>query len=216
MRLIVTRPHHDITTSYLSVWAKDIVEFAEQKGADVIDLPGKTANRKELESRIKKLQPELVFLNGHGDDDRVAGHDNEILVKSDDNHDILKGRITYALACKSGQGLGRRISEDDGATYIGYSDDFVFMSDRSYVSRPLNDPKAEPFKKSSNQVMISLLKGHSAKEASERSKNVFKEQFDRLLSSSANPDSLPTAKYLWWNMRNQVCLGNGEAKLPKH
>ena len=213
MRLIVTRPRHDIPTIYLSIWAEEVIKLAKEKGVDVIDLLQEKANRKELEGRIKKLQPELIFLNGHGGEDRITGHDNEILIKAEDNHEILKGRITYALACKSGKVLGRIISENNGATYIGYCDDFIFMSDNNYTARPLADPKAEPFMKSSNQVMISLLKGHSAQEASERSKNAFKEQFTRLLSSSADPDSLPTAKYLWWNMRNQVCLGNGDAKL---
>ncbi|MFH1361592.1 MAG: hypothetical protein ABIH69_02940 [bacterium] len=213
MRLVVTRPQHDVTTSYLFVWAKEIINLAENKGVQVTDLQGENANRHELEGRIRKLQPESIFLNGHGNEDHVTGHNDEILIKMDDNHEILEGRITYALACKSGKLLGQRISKNNGATYIGYSDDFIFICDHNHIARPLTDPKAQPFMESSNQVMISLLKGHSAQEASERSKNVFNKHFTRLLSSSTDPDSLQTAKYLWWNMRNQVCLGNGEATL---
>lgn len=213
MRLIVTRPQHDVTTNYLSSWAEEIIKLAKEKGLEIIDLTRDKANRKELESRIRKLSPELVFFNGHGNEDRIAGHDDEVLIKAEDNHDILKGKITYALACKSGKVLGPKISEGNEATYIGYSDDFIFISDNNYISKPLSDPKAKPFMESSNHVMVSLLKGHNAQDASERSKNVFKEHFAKLLSSSSDPDSSNTAKYLWWNMRNQVCLGNGEAKL---
>lgn len=214
MRLIVTRPQHDITTSYISIWAEEIIEFAMKKGLEVADLSKNRANRKELEGRLNKLNPELVFLNGHGNSEAVTGHDNEILIKAEDNHDVLKGRITYALSCKSGDVLGQKVTENNKATYIGYSNDFIFPFDNNYTARPLLDPKANPFMRASNQVMISLLKGHSAEDASARSKNVFEEQFTKLLSSDTDQDSLQSAKYLWWNKRNQVCLGNGEAKLP--
>jgi hypothetical protein len=202
-----------MTTRYISIWAEEIIEFAREKGFDVADLPNNQANRRELEGRLTKLNPELVFLNGHGDSEAVTGHDNEVLIKAADNHNVLKGRITYALSCKSGDILGRRVTEGNGATYIGYLNDFIFPFDNKYTAKPLLDPKARPFMRASNQVMVSLLKGHKAKDASARSKNVFEAQFTKLLSSSTDQDLLQSAKYLWWNGRNQVCLGNGEAKL---
>jgi hypothetical protein len=214
VRLIVTRPQHDIPTNYLSHWAGEIIKLAEEKGIDVIDLIRDKANRSELEGRLRKLSPEIVFLNGHGSEDCIGGHNDEVLVKAEDNHEVLKGKITYALACKSGKVLGRKISKGNDATYIGYTDDFIFISDNNYVSKPLSDPKARLFMEASNHVMVSLLKGHSAQEASEKSKNAFRANFTRLLSSGNDPDSSNIAKYLWWNMRNQVCLGNGAAKLP--
>ena len=61
MRLIVTRPQHDITTSYLSAWAEEVIKLAKEKGVNVVDLLRDNANRKELEGRIKKLKPELIF-----------------------------------------------------------------------------------------------------------------------------------------------------------
>ncbi|MEK7173415.1 MAG: hypothetical protein AAB740_05610 [Patescibacteria group bacterium] len=72
---------------------------------------------------------------------------------------------------------------------------------------------AEIQMEASNQVMISLLKGNSAKDASERSKNKFKDNLFRLMSSNADPDSLQAAQLLFWNMRRQVCLGDIDAKL---
>ena len=78
---------------------------------------------------------------------------------------------------------------------------------------PIDDPKARPFMEASNQVMISLLKGNKAKDASERSKSKFRDNYIRLLSSSADQDSLQAAQCLWWNMRNQVCLGDLDAEL---
>ncbi|PJA09429.1 hypothetical protein COX68_02815, partial [Candidatus Falkowbacteria bacterium CG_4_10_14_0_2_um_filter_41_15] len=126
------------------------------------------------------------------------------------NHELLNGKIVYALSCKSGNILGKRAYELENAAYIGYKDDFVFMMDEDYTFKPLNDPKSRPFMEASNQVMISLLKGKSAKEASQKSIDKFKNNYQKLLTSNTDIDSLTAAQFLWWNARNQVCLGGGE------
>ena len=208
MRLIVTRPQHDVTTRYISSWAEEIIACAQQKNVDIIDLLKDKANRNELESRIKKLMPKLIFLNGHGSDDSVAGHNNETLVKARENHDLLKGKITYSLSCDSGRVLGPMVAANEDTVYIGYQDEFIFVFDKNYISKPMLDPRAKPFMESSNQLMISLLKGHEASESSNRSKNVFRKKYTELLASTTDVDSLQAAQFLWWNMKNQVCLGN--------
>ena len=213
MRLIVTRPQHDVTTRYLSSWAGEIIDFAKKKGVEVCDLAKEKANKNELEGRVKKLKPEAIFLNGHGNDDCVTGHDNKVMVSVQENYNILNNKITYALSCNSGKELGQKVVENGGAAYIGYSDEFAFICDNNYLHRPIDDPKAKPFMEASNQVMISLLKGNSAKDASERSKNKFKDSLVKLLSSNADPDSLKAAQLLFWNMRRQVCLGGMDAKI---
>lgn len=213
MKLIITRPQHDVTTSYLFDWAKEIIQLAQNKGLELIDLCKNKANRRELTSRIKKLNPKLLFFNGHGSDDNIAGHNNEILIKAEDNHQLLKGKITYALACNSGKKLGKVATSNNEATYIGYADEFIFMADNKHINKALKDPLAKPFMESSNQIMVALLKGHSAKEASERSKKLFAQSSRKLMSSSADPNELQAAQFLWWNMQNQVCLGDAEAKL---
>lgn len=213
MKMIVTRPQYDTTTKYLSVWAEEVINFAKKNKIEVIDLLKHKANKKDFVGRVKKLQPDVIFLNGHGDDDCVTGHDEETLVEVGDNHDILRGAITYALSCNSGKILGQKVVENKATTYIGYEDKFIFVSDRNYIHSPIDDPKARPFMEASNQVMISLLKGNKAKDASERSKNKFRDNYIRLLSSSADQDSLQAAQCLWWNMRNQVCLGDLDAEL---
>lgn len=213
MRMIITRPEHDVTTRYLSSWAEEVIVLAREKGVDSIDLRRDKASREELEGRIKKVAPEILFLNGHGHEDRVAGHDNQILVQLGDNHAILKDKITYALSCDSAKGLGAEVVKDGVATYIGYVDEFIFMVDSQYITKPLQDQKANPFRNASNQVMKALFKGHSAQEASARSKQSFRNHYTRFSSSKSDPDSLQMAQFLWWNMRHQVCLGNGNARI---
>ncbi|NQV12732.1 MAG: hypothetical protein HQ530_00315 [Parcubacteria group bacterium] len=213
MRIIVTRPQHDVTTRYLAGWAEEIIDLARKKGVTVIDLNKDKANKDGFVGRMKKVQPELVFLNGHGGDNCVCGHDNEQLVKSGENHNVLKDKVTYALSCNSGKTLGEQVAKNRNTTYIGYKDEFIFISDDRYVTRPLEDPRAKPFRESSNQVMISLLKGKTAQEASEKSKEKFNKCRIEMLSSGSDSDSLQAAQFLWWNGRNQVCLGDTEARL---
>lgn len=206
--IIVTRPEHDLTTKYISLWAEEIINLARKKGIKVVDLKRDKANKLELSGRIKKLSPRALFINGHGNESCVTGHDNEVLIQDGDNQDLLKGKIIYAVSCKSGDVLGRSASELKGTVYIGYKDDFVFVTDQEHNFRPLLDPKARPFMDASNQVMISLLKGNKAKEASRKSIKKFHDNCQSLLTSNADVDSLTAAQFLWWNARNQVCLGN--------
>lgn len=208
MKLILTRPQHDVTTNYLSSWAGEIVILARKRGVEVFDLVNHKANRIEFEGRMKKLRPELVFLNGHGDNDCIAGYDNEILVKAGENHNILGGKITYALSCNAGKTLGPAAVEELNTAFIGYTDEFIFVGDSNYISRPLQDPRAKPFMESSNQVVLSLLKGNGPNEASARSKSKFREHYLKCLSSKADPDSLQIAQFLWWDRQHQVCLEN--------
>jgi len=84
-----------------------------------------------------------------------------------------------------------------------------------HLSRPLNDKRAKPFMEASNHVAISLIKGHKAHEASRRSKELFKRNYQSLLSSNSDPDALQDARFLWWNMKHQVCLGDSSAFLHR-
>ncbi len=213
MVFLITRPDYDPPTKYLSQWSEEIIEIAKSKGHEIIDLKNKKATKKELTSRLAKLNPNLVVLNGHGSEDSITGQDQEVLIKAGENHDILHSRITYAVSCSSGKSLGPKSVEAGNSTFIGYDDDFVFTSDRKCLSRPLEDKRAKPFMEASNHVAISLLKGHKALDASNRSKEMFKKSFQKLLSSNADPNSLQDARFLWWNMTHQVCLGNGEARI---
>ena len=85
MKMIVTRPQYDVITKYLSVWAEEVINFAKEKGIEVFDLIKEKANKKDFCGRVKKLQPDMIFLNGHGDDDCVTGHDDQEIVRAGDN-----------------------------------------------------------------------------------------------------------------------------------
>ena len=62
--LLITRPNYEITTRYLYVWNKKVIEEAERKGVNVLDLEKEKVVKKEFVGRMRKVNPALVFLNG--------------------------------------------------------------------------------------------------------------------------------------------------------
>lgn len=209
--MLITRPNHDITTNYLYYWSEQIIDFASEKGVSVFDLAGKKATKNEFVGRMKKLNPKFVMFNGHGNPGAIGGYNNETLVDMK-NIEILEGRIIFSRSCSSAQVLGAS-SVKNGGAFIGYNDDFVFLIDNAHVTKPLNDKLAALFLAPSNHVAVALLKQHSAGEATERSRAMFRQSIVKALSTDATDDDKDALPYLVWDMSHQVCLGDQTLKV---
>lgn len=203
---LITRPEHDDTTHYLSIWSKETIKVAEIQGAKVLDLQGERANKAEFESKMEKLSPKLVMLNGHGDLDLVTGHKNQALIKVGVNEGLLKSKIVYALSCKSAKVLGPASIRAGALSYTGYEDDFIFVYEPNLFTRPLLDKTVGLFLEPSNIFIESLIKGHSVRESFERSRNTIKKNFNRAVSTLETDPT--TARFLWWNLRNFKAHGD--------
>ena len=153
------------------------------------------------------------MINGHGNDDCVYGQQNKILVKKGENEAVFKDTVVYARSCSSATGLGKACATNVNTTYIGYTGDYWFMFDENKLFNPLEDETARKFLEPSNYVAISLLKGYTATEANERSKNIMKQQMLRMLASTASSDDQSMLPLVLWNYNHQVCLGDGDAKV---
>lgn len=207
--MLITRPNHDVTTSYLYFWCKPILDQAKKGRISTTDLKGKRANHSEFVSIVKKTHPSLIVFNGHGDKSRVTGYDNETLVEAGKNEAILTKSIVYARSCKSAKALGPKSITSGCKAYIGYDDDFVFFIEEGKISRPLEDKTAKLFIEPSNQVVISLLKGHLASESNSRSKEGFKRVIQKMATSASSKEETELIPYMIWNFTHQVCLGDG-------
>ncbi len=136
-----------------------------------------------------------------------------LLIIADSNSDLLKGRVTYAVSCNSAKKLGKACA-DENTAYIGYNESFVFNAERKYLSQPLKDQRAARFLQPSNQVSLSLIKGHTAEESLQSSKKLFREAIIKLLPSVNNdPHDREDAADLFWDMNHQVCEGNGSLRI---
>lgn len=211
--LLITRPNHDSSTTYLFHWSKPIIEVARQKGFKIVDLTGDMANKTDFTGRIKKINPSFVFFNGHGDQAVIMGQDNKILVSVGENEEILRGKIVYARSCSSAKKLGPKSIRSGTRAFIGYTEPFIFMYDPQRSTRPLTDKTAALFLEPSNKVVTTLLKGHSCLEASKRARDGFRRNIEKLLTSESKKEDTGALRFLFWDMKHQVCLGDPSASL---
>lgn len=210
--ILVTRPNHDLVTTYISTWAKNVLIEADKRGIPKLDLSFKKAKRSYFESYIQKNQPKLIFLNGHGSVDSITGFDNEVLVNFE-NIDILEGKIIYARSCDAGVKLGPKAITGGALCFIGYRQSFVVGYSEEHWTRPLQDPLARLFLEPSNLVPITFLKGNSAADAYRKSQNASFKNFSFVLSTKASSLEKDAAPYLWHNRKYQVLLGDPLSKL---
>lgn len=208
--LLITRPEHDFTTRYLSRWSEKIITEAKNKGRNVIDLLRGKANRKRFISTLEKRGPGLVVLNGHGSENSVMGHDNEIILKEGDGGAISL-KIIFARSCKSAKILGQNAIAHGATTYLGYKEDFWFRYNPAKISKPIEDKTAALFLEPSNHLVISLLKGHQTGYSNKKSRVLFRENIEKLLIAGPSTEDYDAIRYLYWDMINQVCLGKKDA-----
>lgn len=211
--MIITRPNYENTTNYLFKWSEHILDFAKNTHKKVVDISGKKVTKPILESYIRKIKPGFIMINGHGNDNCVTGHDDEVLVEKDRNAEIFKDSIIYARSCSSAKELGKVCAEQFNATYIGYTGDYWFMWEEDKLFHPLKDQTAKKFLEPSNHIAIALLKGSTANEANLKSKNLMKQQILKMVTSAASSDEQSMLPLMVWNYNHQVCLGDGEAKI---
>ncbi len=203
MLLLLTRPRYDTPTHYLFYWAGLLVDEAKKNGVKVIDLDKGKAKKKKLHSYLAKQPIDTVILNGHGNQEAVAGEDNEIILSTGDGTKLLKSKTIFVRACDAGAILGKEIMQQGARGFIGYVQPFIFPSDKDSFNKPLEDELAAPVLECSNQVGTSLIKGKSVSEAHKDSLDKYTKAIDKYSSSEAtNSFLLPI---LLWNMTSQVC-----------
>lgn len=151
--LLITRPFYENPTNYLYHWSSPLIDFAKAKGFKVVDLAGEKAVRNELEGRLKKVKPDLVVLNGHGSENEIYGQDGEVLLVMGENEILLADKIVFARSCLSAKVFGKSCINKGTRTYIGYSEDFIFISENAYITKPLMDKTAALFLEPSNQTI---------------------------------------------------------------
>ena len=211
--LLVTRPNYDAATNYLFYWSKSIINLAKNKRIKVIDLTDKKANKSELINRLKKLKPSLLFFNGHGNENVIFGQDGEELITNHDKIDELKNTIIYSRSCASAKKLGQICVKNGVKVFIGYTEPFIFAYNPNLETRPLADKLAKLFLEPSNLVVSALLKNHQASKANTKSKEAFKRNIRKLLTSETTKENTSVLRFLIWDMKHQVCLGNKNARI---
>lgn len=209
---LITRPNYDNTTFYLFKWSEKCLQIADEKGIEYNDLNSEKANRKNIEKVLKTKNPGLVLFNGHGNNDKIYGNKQEILIEAGTNEVLLNGKIVHSISCSSAKELGPKCIKSGTISFIGYEDDFVFVFDKNKTFTPLKDDVASNFLEPPNELAISILKGNSVDESYKRSQDMFKKKISKLLTTEAPIGSENVILWLVWDMSKQVCLGDKGAR----
>lgn len=212
--MLLTRPDHDRVVHYLSSWANLVKSEARKQGFKVIDLNKDRANPTEFLKVLTRRNPRFLVLNGHGSHSTITGHNDEPLLDSNNLAEGISSKILFALSCKAAKELGKACIQNGSDAFIGYDENFVFISDANSVSRPEKDVIAKPFKKSAIKPAISLLKGHTAKEAFDSSQTEYDKWIADYWEKRSKDTTAPhVLKALLWDKMNQRCLGNPQTKI---
>jgi len=209
-RLLVTRPEHDDTTTYLSYYAKLIIKYAKEKNIPVKDFGPGSVRKIVVCKFIEKQNPRFLFLNGHGKEDCIEGEKGEILIKEGENEELLKNKITYARSCFVASSLGKKcLSFGKGTCFIGYEFPFQFWFDETRIATPLKDKVAALYLEPSNELIKYLLKGNFTKTAFDKSRELMVRNMNKILKEN-EPGALGKFKALWMNHEGQKIYGDEE------
>ncbi|RJQ20246.1 hypothetical protein C4580_04380 [Candidatus Woesearchaeota archaeon] len=211
--LIITRPNHDVETSYLHSFSKPIIKKLKgNKDIHTSNLEGTKANRSEFEKALLKTQAALVFLNGHGNTQSVWGHNDQPLLDFD-NVKLTKDKIIYALACDSLIELGEKSIRNGAKAYIGYGAAFMCVKDESRTSSPDIDMNAEPFRRACNTLIEALIEGTRVEKAVQLTRKEYIKSIKAYGTSEDDPygDAPLIGFALTWNLDCLNHVGDGKA-----
>lgn len=199
MNILASCPEIDNITRYLRVWTKDLVKRQKSKHNFLL-LEKEQVTRDRFCGTLRKISPELVLINGHGNYDRIGGHNNEILLDRS-NAELLEGKMVHALSCRSAKILGKIAVELGARGYVGYVENWTLMMRRGMLSNPLQDTTAELFMRPAFKVQEALLSGKKASEAAEIGREEYKKSIIKAFRGPVQSDWEQCAPYLIANMK---------------
>lgn len=149
----------------------------------------------------------VIIGTGHGESDQFAGQNDDILLEVGKyNPAIVKGKFIKLLSCQTGDYLGPDLVEKGAIAYHGYTEDFLWVSDADYASRPWDDPIARRFLMPVVDGINAILDGKTSKEVFD----IERSSFDKMLEVE---DNELYANLLRWNRDASVMYGDPDAKV---
>lgn len=210
MRVLISSPDFDNITRYLHSWSKQLADGFQQTHS-ITHIEGGKATKEHICGVIEKTKPDVILLNGHGADDKIGGHNNEIIIDSD-NVSILNNSTVHALSCSTANKLGELAIDAGAKGYIGYDEKFVLVMRQGYLSRPCDDPTASLFMEPAMTAEKALLNKKTPIQAVEIAKKAYKRNILEALNSDVQSDHDQIVKYLYHDLIHLKAF-NGSKKI---
>ena len=149
--------------------AKHVVDSAIENGYTIFDNVAEAAMHDTVHQSIQTNDPFIFYGAGHGNETTFCGDQNNIIFTTEDC-DILIGRLVNLHSCSTGSRLGPEIIKKGGVSFLGYVKDWGWLAEEGVnPSDPDADPYdciyAKPFWESANQYMVSLFTGRETDKA---------------------------------------------------
>lgn len=96
-------------------------------------------DRKALFTRLSF--GDFILAMGHGSPTEFCGQNEQVIMDTQHISDV-KGKMIKLISCETGQELGPALIKAGATGFQGYSEDFLWIMDLDYLSRPWADPLA--------------------------------------------------------------------------
>lgn len=157
--------------------------------------------------RFSSQQADIIIGMGHGDVDIFTGQNmGRILEVNRYSRREVEGKVIYLLSCQSGVELGPDLVRNGAASFMGFTDDYLWVCDADLASTPWADEMAAPCLMPAIDGINRLLDGRTSKEA-------YDAQLDSYHRNAQSEEDELIRSLIEFNMDNAVLLGDGGASV---
>jgi len=211
-RMLTVLNDYDPITHYMYEWSKPVIDAAQKKGIKTDCVEGRNVTTEQISSRIAKLNPSFLLLNGHGDDNTFYGYEGRTAIGLREAA-MLGSRVVFSRACCCANGLGKHATEKAGCkSFIGYEFEFVNVRQTNKELTPLEDEISRPIWETSNAVPLALIKGATVSDSVEASHQKARKEIARLLFPG-EIGAIEALKAVIANDSSLVAHGNNSATI---
>lgn len=152
-------------------------------------------------------QSDVIIMTGHGSADAITGQNEAVILEVDKyNPREVKGKVVKLLSCQTGVELGPDLIRNGAASFMGYTDDYIWVMDSDLASTPWSDKMAAVCLMPVVNSINGLLDGKTSREAFD----IELAQYD--CYAEVEEDEL-IKSCIEFNRDNAVLLGDGGAKI---
>jgi len=157
--------------------------------------------------RLSSQQADVIIGMGHGDVDIFTGQNmGTILEVSKYSPREVKGKVIYLLSCQTGAELGPDLVHNGALSFIGFTDDYLWVADADLAATPWGDEMAAPCLMPAIEGINSLLDGETTKRAYDAQLEAYRRY------AQSEEDEL-IQSLIEFNRDNAVLLGDGGASI---
>lgn len=157
--------------------------------------------------QLSAPQSDIIIGIGHGDKDIFSGFNKSVILEVGRyNPNEVRGKVIKLLSCQTGAELGPDLIQKGALSFMGYTDDYLWVCDADMVFTPWADKMAAASLMPVMDGLNALLDGKTCREALD----IELEGYER--NAETESDEL-IRSCLLFNRDNAILLGSEEARV---